>query len=134
MGTTGSKLVPVKVPTIYCDADCVAPLLGWRLTPVEGAVRLLSCLKVTARGSEFAPVSPTAGNLVSVGGEPLDAPSLRRAVVAAAQRERLILKELRRVWTHDERHRLGDIWGQRRTFSQWNDFLKDNWCLMKTKS
>lgn len=103
------------VPTIHGNLNRVAPLHGGRLTPVEGAVRLLGRLQPADRGRQDAPVPPTAGRLPGVFREASDGPSWSRA--AAAQTEGLILQNLRRVRTHAQRCRLGHIWGQTWTLS-----------------
>lgn len=105
------------VPTILIHGNLnrVAPLLGRRLTPVEGAVRRLGRLHPADRRRQDVPVFPTAGRLSGLVREAFDGPSRSRA--AAAQTEGLILQNLRIVRTHAQRRRLGHIWRQTWTLS-----------------
>lgn len=87
---------------MYLDVDRVAPLPCQRLAPVDSAVRLLDCVENAARGGLSAPFGPTSLPAKPVpggagAGGPEDPPSEQAAVVTAAQKQILVLKELRRA-------------------------------------
>lgn len=100
---TGTWTGSLLGPTGYCDVDDSAALSGSRLAPVHTVIQRVSITNKAVRSIPFPPTRPPAF-LIFVRRRVSLYPPVRGGgfVIRAAQRERLVVKELGSVGNHSQ--------------------------------
>lgn len=88
------------------------------LAPVDGTVRVFGGFQVTAGGCGGAPVHAAAGRPGAAVREPADRPPRPGSISTAAQRQGAVLKQLQRIWRHNESRRSHVVCEQ--TMTRWS--------------